>query len=769
MNLLTARSLSKVFGPTRALKGVDLELPAGQLLALVGGNGAGKSTLSKILAGILVPEGGEVVVQGVRVDPARWSPRAARGLGIRMVHQELSLCPNLTLAENFYLEFPRLFRGMGWRKRALALAQHSLEAVFPGFTLDDTLVGELPLAQQQMVEIARACTDPDLRLLILDEPTSAMDAERSTQLFAYLRGRVRQGAAVIFISHRLDEVLRIADTIVVLRDGQVVWRGQPEEVDREGLIQLISGADTQDAAPSPAAVRQSGPRLLDLQGFEGRAGEILGLSGLEGQGQREFLRQFLHSGRRVAFVPGDRQREGIFPLWSALENAAVSWSLGRGVVHPAVLGRYVQPWLPKLALPPRALGLDIRALSGGTQQKILLLRALLTQAEVLLLDDPLRGVDAAVKREFNALIQELAGEGKLILWYSSDIEELKICDRLLVFSGGKIVAEMRPAAGSQQLVRAAFQDLSQQRADPPTIRARLGQWGAFLAAGLVLAMIGLLTPGTLSSSGLGLLLVGTVPLLLASLGQMFVVGGSQIDLSLGSLAGFANVLSSTLFHDAPWMGGLALLALPLIYWGAGWLIEALRLPSLIITMGGYFLWLGLGFTLQPVPGGSAPEWLTAAFNRPVLGLPAGVFFCAALVLAAWGLNRSRSGVVLRGYGGNPLALAQAGWSTRRAAGRAFALAGLLGTLTGVALTAINTASDVSAATSYTLLSVAAVVMGGCSLVGGIIFPLAVAAGAFALSLIGVLLGFLNLNTDYTAAVQGGLLIGAVLLQTLFRR
>jgi len=254
-----------------------------------------------------------------------------------------------------------------------------------------------------------------------------------------------------------------------------------------------------------------------------------------------------------------------------------------------------------------------------------------------------------------------------------------------------------------------------------------------------------------------------------ALGQMFVVGGSEIDLGVGAFAGLANVLSATFLVSAPLLGAATLLVALGAYAGLGLLIQARAIPAIVVTLGASFIWAGVGYALQPTPGGSAPGWLAAAAAFHLAGVPASVLVVVVAAIAASLLNASRLGVVLRGFGANPRAVAQCGWSPLAASLSRYAIAGCFALLAGLAMTAINTASDINAGGSYTLLSVAAVVVGGSALIGGRIAPVGVVCGALSLSLIGSLLGFLGVSTDYNAAVQGGLLIAILVLRAMEAR
>ena len=799
-----ADRLTKKFGATTAVKEVSLEVYRGKITALLGGNGAGKSTLTRILSGTQTPNEGRLTIESRLIDFGNYSPQQARSLGIRVVHQELSLCTNLTVAENVLLEFGGTFRGVGWRGKAERAIKGALDAIFPQNRVHPGVeAGALSLAERQMVEIARAALDPGLRLLILDEPTSSLDARRAHQLLAYLRKRSDSGLSVIFIGHRLGEILDLAQEFLVMRDGCLAWRGPREATTEQDLIRWLSAADkkTESRArrtgriPAVAAdgaeirVEIDRPFLsTNAQGkLELRGGEIVGLAGLEGSGQVNLLRAIYRSRRgslkgvrrigSVSYVTGDRQKEGMFPLWSTLLNMTIARQTRRrpwSAVSEREERKWALPWTKRFSFTEAALEKPITDLSGGNQQKALFTRALLTETDTFLLDDPTRGVDVGVKAEFYQTLQDLAASGKLVVWHSSEDGEFQNCSRVLVFAKGQVAKEISGIEASrEELVATAFGlDATEGGAAPEERRPRwyLPNWLIPLLALLaVVVAIGSLNPHAISPFGIGLLLGGAMPLTLVSLGQMYVVGRSEIDLGIGGFAGLTNVISATLLVEQPLWGVLALLTGLGIYALLGALIYVRRIPAIVATLGSSFVWIGLGYALQPMPGGSSPEWLNRFFNLSIPVVPLPVLVIAASLVVATLLLRTRFGIVLRGFGNNLPAMRELGWPAVRFHIWTYLTSALFGLAAGLCLTGVNTASDVNAAVSYTLLSVAAVVMGGCDLVGGRIDPIGVVLASVTLALLGALLGFLQVSSDYIAAVQGFILLGIVVLRTMLWR
>ncbi len=805
--VLTGRGLRKAYGPTVAVDGVDLDVAPGEVIGLVGANGAGKSTLMRILSGVTAPEEGSLVVAGSTARPGHYGPTRAATLGVRVVYQELSLATNLTVYENFYVEQSQRFRGLQrWRHRAREVARASLDAVFPGNGIDEgATVSGLTIAQQQMVEIARATSDLQLRVLILDEPTSSLGAEQSEQLHRYLAARRAQGVSFVFISHRLSEVLRISGRILVMRNGALVWTGAAAGALEAELVERMSGgrpgAQAEDViaatpvagvAPTPAGAARAGLVLeglrtdvlrglsLDLSG-----GQMVGLAGLDGSGQRELLRAIFSPPRgaghavrrhgRVAFVTGDRKKEGIFPLWSIASNMDITAQAARPIAaltRPAAALAQVRHWYHRLAVKGDGVDAGITSLSGGNQQKVLIARALMADADVILLDDPTRGVDIGTKRQLYALFAEAAREGKLIVWYSTEDEELAICDRVFVLRFGQFVSELaRQDATKERIIQASFSNeaAASRPARDGTDRRRslLGNTGIPLAAMvLVYLLSGLLSPAVFSGFGLGLLVGGAIPLVLAALAQMFVIGLSQVDLGVGAFMGLVNVLGATTLQKNPPLGVACLAAGLALYAGMGALIHYRRIPAIIVTLGASFVWTGVAYTLQSMPGGQAPPWLVSVFAFELPLVPQVVVIALAVTLLAHLLHRSRYGTVLRGFGNNPLSMQRSGWSPARAFMVGYLLAGLFALLGGLAITAITTGSDANATGSYTLLTVAAVVMGGGALTGGVVYPFGALFGAITLSLIGSLLGFLDVSSSYVAAVQGFILLLILALRLL---
>jgi ribose transport system ATP-binding protein len=796
--LVELQGITKAFGPTLANASIDFAVAASDVIGLVGGNGAGKSTLMRILCGVTSPTLGHIRFDGAEESFLAYDASAAQSRGIHMVHQELSLCSALTVAENFFIETPNRTRlRPNWRAAFRDIARAALDAVFPGNTISvDTRIDRLSIGERQMVEIARATATSGVRLIVLDEPTSSLDLERSQQLRDYVRTRARQGLSFIFISHKLQEIIDVASRVVVLRNGRLAWEGAVSESSVDRLVELMGGDVSavhhkMDRAVSgrDAAVQIGGRFAVSGAQINLYRGEVIGLAGLEGHGQKDLLRAIYEAKRltrsgvvrfaAASFVSGDRQKEGVFPLWSVLDNIAI----GR-VASRAALG-LVSNRTERLAAAPAAesLRLDvgrfnsgILELSGGNQQKALVSRAIAARTPVVLLDDPTRGVDIATKQDFYRLCGELAREGRTLIWHTTEDAELLACDRVLVFAKGQIVRELSgPQLTEEAIVAASFSSLgasgrhSADRRLDSSLASRLVRAAPFIGLALVLGVMIAANPSVASVFGLDLLLMPALSLVLVTEAQMFVVGGSEIDLGVGAFAGLISVLSATwLFHRAFLGLGAIVIALA-AYALIGAVIQGRKIPAIVVTLGASFIWAGIGYSIQPTPGGASPEWLTALTSWSISpSVPTSVVLIAAVALLGAVLDRSPLGVVLRGFGSNPAAMTASGWPPLRLAVVRYLIAGIFAAGAGLALTSINASSDVNSGNSYTLLSVAAVVMGGCALTGGIIAPIGAVVGAVTLALIGALLGVLGVSSDFNAAAQGAVLIGLLAMRYLVR-
>lgn len=463
--------VEKSFGAVRALAGVDLVVAAGECLGLVGHNGAGKSTLMHVLSGNLSPSAGEISVGGTRY-AGSWNAAAAQAQGVRCVFQELSLCPNLTVAENVRIVHPAL-RGLGWKARAARLIRAKLDEIFPGHGIEpDDEIANLPIGKRQMAEIARAftLTEGSLRLVILDEPTSSLDAVTARQLLDYVRVETTRGTSVILISHLLGEILLASDRILVMKDGKKVAERRASEFTRNSLVAAM-GSEAREQRRG-AGMTAAGEVLVSLRpdssgraAFEARRGEVIGLTGLAGHGQtRMLLRMFERRGAEVkaaaAFIAGDRQSDGVFNLWSIGRNITVRSlkALRRGgLIDLAAEQQLAEVWKQKMAIRTPDTANNILTLSGGNQQKALFARALASDAVIILMDDPMRGVDIGTKQEVYAMIRAEAEKGRTFIWYTTEIEELTHCDRAYVFRNGSIVAELTAAdLTEEKVLQASF-------------------------------------------------------------------------------------------------------------------------------------------------------------------------------------------------------------------------------------------------------------------------------------------------------------------------
>lgn len=452
--------VDKSFGAVQALAGVSLTLQRGECLGLVGHNGAGKSTLMNVLAGVLAPDAGRIAIDGSDLT-GRFGAAAAHRAGVRCVFQELSLCPNLTVAENARIIHPAI-RGIGWRRRARKLIIGQLDKVFPGHGINpDALVGDLSIARRQMVEIARAfsVTEAPAKVVILDEPTSSLDTIVAGQLLDFVRQYVSEGGACVLISHLLGEILSCADRIAVMRDGGVVALDRADAFDRTSLVAAMGSVAEEQTAEATASKRDSGTAVVrarpkaqtDALELTAHRGEVVGLAGLSGHGQTDLIVQvFEGSGGAevsgdVAMVAGDRQSDGVFPLWSIAENISIG-SLRRFLSGP-LLDRneekaFAEDWRSKIGIRTPDVDAPILSLSGGNQQKALFARALGSAAEIVVMDDPMRGVDIGTKQEVYAMIRDEAAKGRTFLWYTTEMDELRNCDHVYVFRDGIIAADL---------------------------------------------------------------------------------------------------------------------------------------------------------------------------------------------------------------------------------------------------------------------------------------------------------------------------------------
>ncbi len=461
------------FGEVRALDGVSLAILPGECIGLVGHNGAGKSTIVSVINGGLTPHQGVISSDSTRLAP--YGIGVARGRGVRCVFQELSLCPNLSIIENTRI-MHRSLGGFGWRNRAATIIAASLSAIFPGHGIDvASQVGALSIAQRQMVEIAMAFSDAGQppRLVILDEPTSSLDSGLAAHLLAHVRRFVAAGGAVILISHMLNEILETASRIVVMKDGKIVAERGEGGFDYAGLVEAMGSTGKHEATARRGATNVQPVLELALPegpAFRASRGEVVGLAGLGGHGQsRMLLALFDHHSpqwwpRRdpaVTFVAGDRRENGIFELWSILKNMTAA-TLGdlsrRGLLQDNAEAARGDEWKSRIGIRTPDMNNPILSLSGGNQQKVLFARALSTRAPVVLMDDPMRGVDVGTKHEVYGMIRAEAEAGRTFVWYSTEMEEMQLCDRVYVFREGAIVAELTGDAISEHnILLASFE------------------------------------------------------------------------------------------------------------------------------------------------------------------------------------------------------------------------------------------------------------------------------------------------------------------------
>ena len=479
--VLEMRGICKYFPGVKALQNVDFTLREGEIHALMGENGAGKSTLIKVLTGVYEKDGGEIHIKGHEGAVSIRSPQEAQNAGISTVYQEITLCPNLTVAENMYIG-----RTKGsltnWRKMNAGAAKLLENLGIPA--KPNQQLGSCSIAVQQMVAIARA-VDMDCKVLILDEPTSSLDEQEVAKLFTLMRDLRAKGVGIIFVTHFLDQVYEVCDRITVLRDGQLVGEYVIEDLPRVQLVSKMLGKELDDMASirredGTAQVDGDTP-VLEAQGlssaegikpfdFHIQKGEVNGFTGLLGSGRSECVRAIFGADKKtggtvmmdgqkvtinkpldamklgIGYLPEDRKRDGIVGDLSVRDNIILALQVMKGFLKPisrAQAEAFADEYIRLLEIKTASSDTPIKQLSGGNQQKVILARWLLTHPKYLILDEPTRGIDVGTKIEIQKLVLQLASEGKSVTFISSEIDEmLRTCSRLVVMRDRKVVGEL---------------------------------------------------------------------------------------------------------------------------------------------------------------------------------------------------------------------------------------------------------------------------------------------------------------------------------------
>ena len=815
--VVTVNSLSKSFGGTRALVEVSFDLQAGEVHAVCGENGAGKSTLNKILAGVQKQDSGEVVVDG---NPVSFnSVREAERAGIVLIHQELVAFPHLPIPDNLFVgNEPRaslpflLDRGEMVRRSQQVLAELGQDLPL------DVPLERLSPAQQQMVAIARALVF-EAQVLVMDEPTASLSNRETDALFKVIAALKDRGVGVLYVSHRLDEIFKIADRVTVLRDGELRGTVPVDELDKPKLVSLMVG---REIGPRPETNRSPGEVLLSVDKLtkEGvfkdvslavRSSEVVVLSGLVGAGRTEVARCLAGLDRAdtgtislsghalklgspqeareagLAYVPEDRQQEGLVLDASIRENiglANLETTFPKGWLDASAERELAEGQTATLGVKAETVESSATSLSGGNQQKVLLAKWLATSPQVLILDEPTRGVDIGAKEEVHNLIRELADQGVAVLVISSDLPEvLELADRILVMRDGQVVEELPGKESTEDNVLAAAIPEKSDRSKKAITRASFWHQREVPIAGLLIVAIllaSLVSPQFLSLSNLQDSMMKLAPIVIASCGLTFVVIAREIDISSGSLLGLCAAfigMSTSLDHWAwhPMMGAVVALGVgALVGLLNGVLVSYGRVPSIIVTLGMLTVLRGVTEVLM---GG---EWITNFPDQARvwgtgswLGLPIGVWLAAAVIaLSTLILRKTPLGRRLYAIGSNPRAAILTGIPVAKSKLIAFSLAGAF-----IGLAALISATQVPVVESglgvgFELLVVTCVVVGGVSIQGGRGTVLGTVLGVALMGLISTFLIFLKLGESavyWERAIQGLFILTAVILDFRSRK
>ena len=821
--IVELRGVAKSYGAVRALHDGDIALRAGEVRALMGENGAGKSTLVKVLGGVVRRDDGEMLVDGAAVD--FHSPHDARDAGIAVIYQEPTLFPDLSVEENVVMGYHPLG---SLRRIDRGAVRRTVSGLLDrlGVRLDpERPVRGLSIADQQIVEIAKALSF-DARVLIMDEPTAALSGPEVERLFTVVRALREEGAAILFISHRLDEVFAICDTVTVMRDGAVVHDAPIAAMTPDEMVRRMVGREL--SALYPKQDTQVGDTVLSVQrltregvfadvSLEVRAGEVVALAGLVGAGRSEVARAIfgidkpdagrvevdgkrLAAGRPLAamragigFVPEDRRQQGLVMDLSIARNATMTRTskLARfGLIRRAAENELAREWAARLQLRFHRLDDPAGFLSGGNQQKVVLAKWLATEPRLLIVDEPTRGIDVGTKAEVHRLIGRARRARRR---GADDLERAARGARrrrpraghargpagrgAVAGRGGRGARDPRrhrPDRGGRMSAATAPAEGARAR--------RLTEWvfrvrelGIIVVLALLIAVTAIIEPRFIEADSLRNLALNASIFAILAAGQTLVLVTRNVDLSVGSVLGLAAYFAGDLLSAHPGM------PLPLVFvlgmaLGAacgllnGVLVTWGQVPALVVTLGTLYAFRGLAFLWtdgRQVNAETLPDSFLNLGSDSIAGIPILVIFAlVVLVIVGQWLRDYRAGRELYAIGSNPEGARLAGVRSGRRVLTAFVLSGMLAGLGGVLFTARFGTVDATAGTGYELTVIAAAVVGGVAIFGGTGSVYGAALGALLLGTITSSLIVLRVEAFWQQAAIGALLLIAIAFDRL---
>jgi ribose transport system ATP-binding protein len=802
---LQITGLTKTFPGVRALSSVDFDCRAGEVHALVGENGSGKSTLIKAASGVYEVDEGTILIGDEPL--GRGGVLRSRRLGLITAYQDTSLVAQLTVADNISLSFNAL-----GQDRPSDLKDYLRRFNLP-FRQSD-LVGSLGPGARQLLEVARAMAHRP-KVLMLDEPTAALDLQLAEMLEEIIKQARDEGTAIVYVSHRLAEVRRLADRLTVIRDGQIQGSYGQQDWQIEEVVELMVGAPTD--LEFPDRVRpDSGQQRLTVNGLAGHgfgpvsvtvgAGEIVGVAGAEGNGQSALLRAVIgidktsgtvavdgHVVKRVSpssaleagisLQSGDRAQDSVFAPVSVLDNATSQFGNGAGPAGLALSGRLLPAFTDvrqRLRLVAASPYQPISGLSGGNQQKAVLARPTLRTPEVLIVDEPTQGVDARARLDIYKVLTRAADGGVGVLINSSDSSELAgLCDRIYVMSRGVVVEEIAGPATENQIVRSfvSATDVSETQAaarEASPVRRLFNRLSAHTPIFVLAIMIGALAlyAGNKSSVfwttfNLTNWLVLSLTLVFVAMGQTYNMISGLFDISIGSVMSLTVVILSFTLSDLS-LKSIALSILALI--GAtiavgafnGILIEGFGVTPIVATVASLGVVQGVAIMMRPKYEGLIAPNLSVWIRKSVGFVP--FTFIAAVVIAIaleWWLYNTRRGLSLRGTGLHSEAVLRVGWKVRRIRAGALLVSTLGAVVSGVFLASQAGAGANNIGASLALPCFAAVFLGGAVMSGGRGSFVGALLGAVFLGLINNVVPLLGIASSWEQVLYGLVLLAAI--------